>query len=109
LRAVDGSSDRPRPGPQRCGHDLDLVERRRVNASSQLVADAAQEQVRGGRDTAADHDPVRGDYRNHTGSPDPELASNVGQPFNPPTSPARARATASSAVAGPHATAVGSA
>ena len=53
-----------------------------MNASSQLVADAAQEQVRGGRDTAADHDPVRGDYRNHVGDPDPEIASNVGQPFN---------------------------
>ena len=51
------------------------------NASSQLVADRAEQEVGRRRDPAPDDDPVGRDDGHHVGDADPEIASDPGEAF----------------------------
>ena len=83
----------PGPRPELGRHELDLVERRRVDAPPELGPDGLEQQVAGRRDPAADHDPVGRDDRDHVGDPDAEVATDLGQALERPrvAGPGRAR------------------
>ena len=81
LGAVDRRADRAGPRPELGDDDLDLG---RATSSGRGARSSARigpsSRSRRGRDPAADHDPVRGDDRDHVGDPDPEIAADLGEP-----------------------------